>query len=198
MAGTANDARPAPETQLHSIMTTLGADMAVILSVTAAMDFEVVMATGSPPLPPVGARMAGGYQSLCGFVAQERGAVIFDNVGATARFRDSLMASEFGAISSLMVALRAGGSLIGVMGIHSRTPRFFTGAEARALDAVAHSFAGQLVDMADPEAREARIQHASHVSTGSASERSSSEDQLPQTAYPTRQSAGSPPAAQTR
>ncbi len=42
-----------------------------------------------------------------------------------------------------MVALRARGSLIGVLGIHSRTPRSFTAAEARALETVAQLFANQ-------------------------------------------------------
>ncbi len=87
-SGTASEERPAADAQLDSVMKTFGADMAVILSTTAVNDFEVVVATGSPPLPPIGAQMAGGYKSLCGFVADQKGAVIFENVGATARFSD--------------------------------------------------------------------------------------------------------------
>ena len=119
-------------------------DMAVVLAITSAGAFEVVTAVGSTPLPPVGSSVSGGINSLCGFAAQQSRAVIFENVAATARFKGAQMATRFGAVSSLVVALRHRGTVVGVLGVHSRRARRYTAHEAQTLEHAIEGLAGQL------------------------------------------------------
>lgn len=122
----------------------LTSDMAVVLAITSAGAFEVVTAVGSTPLPPVGSFVSGGTNSLCGFAAQQNGAVIFENVAATARFKGAQMATRFGAVSSLVLALRHQGTVIGVLSVHSRSARRYTAREAQTLEHAIEGLASQL------------------------------------------------------
>ena len=122
----------------------LSSDMAVLLAITRTGAFEVVAAAGAPPLPPAGSSVSGGIDSLCGYAAQHRAAVIFDNVAATARFRGAEMATRFGAVSSLVVALRHQDAVVGVLSVHSRAARLYTPHEAQTLEHAIDGLASQL------------------------------------------------------
>ena len=133
------------QVRLAELVALLQCDMAVVLGTTPSGDFEVTTAVASPPVPPTGLWLPGGVTSICGFAALQEGAVIFDNVIGTARFRGAQMATTFGAVSSLVVALRDRDILIGVLSVHSRAQRSFTSAEAQALERAAGGFAVQLI-----------------------------------------------------
>lgn len=132
------------EVRTAAMRALLASDMAVVLAITSAGAFEVVTAVGSPPLPPVGFSLSGGTNSLCGFAAEQSGAVIFENVAATARFKGAQMATRFGAVSSLVVALRHRGTVIGVLSVHSRSARRYTAHEAQTLEHASGGLASQL------------------------------------------------------
>lgn len=123
--------------RLAELLGLLGADAAILLTRTASDDFEVVASAGAPPVPQAGELFPGGVGSVCGLAAAQQRAVIFDDVPATARFSGAIMATKFGAVSSVVVALRHRGEVMGALSIHSRTVRSFTGAEARDIEAAA-------------------------------------------------------------
>ena len=79
-----------------------------------------------------------------GFAAEQSGAVIFENVAATARFKGAQMATRFGAVSSLVVALRHRGTVLGVLSVHSRRARRYTALEAQTLEHAIEGLASQL------------------------------------------------------
>ena len=111
--------------------------MAVLLTRTDSGDYEVVATAGMPPLPLAGAMLSGELGTVCGFAAAQREAVIFEDVPATARFSGAVMATNFGVVSSIVVALRHREQVTGILSVHSRTVRAFTGAEARDVEAAA-------------------------------------------------------------
>ncbi len=123
--------------QLTVLNDLLKSDAVVLLARTASDDFEVVASAGAPPVPRAGERLPGGVGSVCAFAAAQQGAVIFDDVPKTARFNGATMATRFGAVSSVVVAIRHVGEMRGVLSVHSRTVRSFTGAEARDIEAAA-------------------------------------------------------------
>jgi GAF domain-containing protein len=138
--GLARDVAP----WLAESLATCHADLAVLLAPTDGGAFEVVACAGTPPLPSVGERIAGGDGSLCGYASLHSGAIIFDNIVATARFRGSHMATEFGAVSSLVVAVRRERTVLGVLSIHARSQHGFTAREARSLERTAEGIAARL------------------------------------------------------
>ena len=124
------------DARLTALTTELDADIGVVL-VVEGLEFTVAAAVASSPVPQIGLRLPGGDDTLCGFAAREKGPVIFDNVLETRRFKDTAMATSFKAASSVVVALRNEGQLLGVLGVHSRTPRRFTRSEAKAVERAA-------------------------------------------------------------
>jgi GAF domain-containing protein len=129
---------------LTETLSACGADLIVLLVSTETGEFEVVASDGEAPTPGVGVRVRGGEGSLCGYAAAHSGTIIFDDIGATKRFQSALMATECGAVSSLVVALREKDTVIGVLSVHSRRPRAFTANAASRLERVAASIAIRL------------------------------------------------------
>lgn len=123
--------------RLAELLGALETDVAVLLRRTQSGDFEVVAAAGMPPLPAPGQRLSGEHGTVCGFAAAQQEAVIFEDVPATARFSGAVMATNFGVVSSVVVALRLRDEVTGILSVHSRTARTFTGAEARDIEAAA-------------------------------------------------------------
>jgi hypothetical protein len=129
---------------LNETLSACGADLIVLLVPTKTGEFEVVASDGEAPTPAVGVHVPGGEGSLCGYAAAHSGTIIFDDIGATKRFRGALMATECGAVSSLVVALREKDTVIGVLSVHSRRPRAFTANAASWLERVAARIAIRL------------------------------------------------------
>jgi GAF domain-containing protein len=136
--------------RLSELVVLLRTDVAVLFRSTPSGDFEVVTAAGTSPTPSAGELVPGRIDSVCGFAAAQHGAVIFEDVPATARFSGATMATKFGAVSSVVVALRHRGEVAGIMSVHSRTLRSFTGAEARDIEAAAE---GLVSDWRPPHSR---------------------------------------------
>lgn len=148
------DAAATLGTWLAALTADLRADMGLVLTRTPSGDFEVLAACGAAPIPVHRERLPGDAGSVCGFSARQVGAVIFDDVTGTARFSDALIATHYGAVSSLVVSLRVRGEVVGVLGVHSRTRRSFTGSDARALEQAADACAGQFAALLSPPAGE--------------------------------------------
>jgi hypothetical protein len=129
---------------LTSTLTACDAEFIVLLVPAGTGEFEVVASAGEAPVPAVGVRVGGGEGSLCGYATVHSGTILFDDIGATERFRGAHMATECGAISSVVVALRRKDTITGVLSVHARRPRAFTGKAAGRLEQVADSIAVRL------------------------------------------------------
>lgn len=134
------DAATSIEDRLTTLLGVIRSDLALVLAITPAGNFEVVAAAGDRPVPSAGLRVPGGEDSVCGFAALQHGAIIYQNVAGTSHFSSARMATTFGAVSSLMVAIHFRGEVVGILGVHSRTARSFDAAAAHALEDAAERF----------------------------------------------------------
>jgi GAF domain-containing protein len=129
---------------LTSTLPACGAEFIVLLVPSGTGEFEVVASAGEAPVPAVGERVSGGEGSLCGYATVHSGTILFDDIGATERFRGAHMATECGAVSSMVVALRRKDTTTGVLSVHARRPRAFTDKAASRLEQAAESIAVRL------------------------------------------------------
>ena len=66
-------------------------------------------------------------RSQAGYVVATRGAVIFENLPRSKRFRDAELLLKHGVVSSIGVAVRLNDAAIGVLSVHTRVQQTFSG-----------------------------------------------------------------------
>ena len=72
------------------------------------------------------ARIPVSDRSLAGYVVATRGAVIFENLPQSKRFRDAELLLKHGVVSSIGVAVRLNDTAVGVLSVHTRVQQTFT------------------------------------------------------------------------
>jgi GAF domain-containing protein len=105
------------------------------LVVCAALGWE-------PPI--VGERVPATSASQAGFTLELNEAVIFQDLSHTRRFTDAGLLRRHGVVSSLSAVVRGRSRTFGVLSLHTRAQRDFTGAEARFLSAVGKAMGEEL------------------------------------------------------
>lgn len=65
-------------------------------------------------------------RTQAGYVIATRGAVIFENLPKSTRFRDADLLLKHGVVSSIGVSVCLGATAVGVLSIHTRIQRTFT------------------------------------------------------------------------
>jgi GAF domain-containing protein len=66
-------------------------------------------------------------RSQAGYVVATRGAVIFENLPRSKRFRDAELLLKHGVVSSIGVAVRLNDAAVGVLSVHTRVQQKFSG-----------------------------------------------------------------------
>jgi GAF domain-containing protein len=84
----------------------------------------------------VGERVPATNASQAGFTLEANEAVIFQDLSHTRRFTEAGLLRRHGVVSSLSAVVRGRSRTFGVLSVHTRAQRDFTGAEARFLTAV--------------------------------------------------------------
>jgi GAF domain-containing protein len=92
----------------------------------------------------VGERVAATNASQAGFTLEANEAVIFQDLARTKRFTDAGLLRRHGVVSSLSAVVKGGVRTFGVLSVHMRAQRGFTGAEARFLTAVGKTLGAEL------------------------------------------------------
>ena len=82
--------------------------------------------------------------SQAGFTLEVNEAVIFQDLPHTRRFTDAGLLRRHGVVSSVSAVVRAGSHTFGVLSVHTRAQRDFTGAEARFLSAAGNAIGAGL------------------------------------------------------
>ncbi len=72
------------------------------------------------------ARIPVSDRTQAGYVVATRGAVLFENLPKSTRFRDAELLLKHGVVSSIGVSVRHGATAVGVLSIHTRVERTFT------------------------------------------------------------------------
>ena len=92
----------------------------------------------------IGERVPATNASQAGFTLEANEAVIFQDLARTKRFTDAGLLRRHGVVSSLSAVVKGGVRTFGVLSVHMRAQRDFTGAEARFLTAVGKKLGTEL------------------------------------------------------
>jgi len=87
----------------------------------------------------VGERVPATNASQAGFTLEVNEAVIFQDLSHTRRFTDAGLLRRHGVVSSLSALVKGRLRTFGVLSVHTRARRDFTGAEARFLSAAGNA-----------------------------------------------------------
>jgi PAS domain S-box-containing protein len=116
----------------------LGADCASVVLTNKRGELVVEAALGWPGVEAGKTLVPAGRGSQTGFTIEQRKAIVVEDYAQETRFVVPQLISDHGVKSGLSVPIYSEDNFIGAMLVHSRTHRYFTGAEEKLLSLIAN------------------------------------------------------------
>jgi GAF domain-containing protein len=144
LAASTADAPTMVNVAVRHLAETLNVDSSKYAELAQDGQTLVVRAAAGWEPPIVGERVPATSASQAGFTLEANEAVIFQDLAHTKRFTDAGLLRRHGVVSSLSAVVRGRARTFGVLSVHMRAQRDFTGAEARFLTAVGKALGAEL------------------------------------------------------
>jgi PAS domain S-box-containing protein len=116
----------------------LETDYAAVLELTRDTRGLLVRAGCGLPDGVLGAVVPAGPHEMPGYALQSDGPVVVDDFGEESRFGPTALQRRFEVVSAMVAPIGVRGRHFGVIGVHSPTPRHFSGDDAHFLQALAN------------------------------------------------------------
>jgi PAS domain S-box-containing protein len=116
----------------------LRTDYAAVLELTRDGRGLLVRAGCGLPDGVLGAVVPAGPHEMPGYALQSDGPVVVDDFGEESRFGPTAVQRRFEVVSAMVAPIGVRGRHFGVIGVHSPTPRHFSGDDAHFLQALAN------------------------------------------------------------